>query len=245
MNEGRSWDAFVKALCRQIDEWPLGKWAMMEDLASRAPEIEFDEDEGLYRVEGADRLFASEEIDEAEAEVQAYAEEKGLFVEQDFDRGISLHERVDSAAKFDFDEIKYLELTYEPALRLGGESKAVYDGETLEVAPAWKGISGHQGRSIKLDQEGRNRLRDLIEVTSVSSWDKAYAPVGYMVLDGWGWTLLIRFRSGKVFASEGSNAWPETLGLLWEGLFDIVGLEVPGGDERPEWVCELVGQDEE
>jgi hypothetical protein len=66
-----------------------------------------------------------------------------------------------------------------------------------------------------------------------------------MVLDGWGWNLLVRFKAGKVLASEGSNAWPETLGLFWEGLFDIVGLDVSNGGERPEWVCELVGQDDE
>ena len=49
----------------------------------------------------------------------------------------------------------------------------------------------------------------------------------------------------NIFEIEGPNAWPETLGLFWEGLFGIVGLEVPDGDDRPEWVCELVGQDGE
>ena len=52
----------------------------------------------------------------------------------------------------------------------------------------------------------------------------------------------MHFKNGKVFASEGSNAWPDTLGILWEGLFDIVGLEVLTGEDRPMWVCELVGE---
>ena len=34
-------------------------------------------------------------------------------------------------------------------------------------------------------------------------------------------------------------------GFSLEGLFDIVGLDVSNGGERPEWVCELVGQDDE
>ena len=38
MDERKSWDALVEALCRQIDEWPLGKWVMMEELASMAPD---------------------------------------------------------------------------------------------------------------------------------------------------------------------------------------------------------------
>ena len=75
------------------------------------------------------------------------------------------------------------------------------------------------------------------------SWAWEYHPVGYIVLDGWGWTLTIRFKSGKVFASGGDNAWPGTLGLFWDGLFDIVGLEIPRGDNRPIWVCDLVGRE--
>ncbi|MBQ3302004.1 MAG: hypothetical protein IJH04_07680 [Eggerthellaceae bacterium] len=245
MNERKNWDALVEALCRHIDEWPLGKWVMMEELASLAPDIEFDEDEEQYTIAGTYGPFSPEDIDDAEVEVQAYAEEKGLFVDQDFDKGICLHERIDPAVEFDFDEIEYLKLTYEPALLLGGQSKAVYDGETLEVAPEWKDASDFQGKSVKLDQEGTESLRSLIEEAGVPTWNREYAPIGYMVLDGWGWSLLIRLKNGKVFASEGSNAWPETLGLFWEGLFDIVGLEVSDGDERPEWVCELVGQDDE
>lgn len=242
MNKSKDWDALVKALCRQIDEWSLGKWVKMEELASIAPNIEFDENDELYLVEGVDGQFSPEDVDEAEVEVQTYAEEKGLFVDRDFDRGISLHERIDPAAEFDFDDIEYLKLSYEPALLFRGQSEAVYDGESLEVAPRWKNSTGFQGKSVKLDQKGKERLRSLIEEAGVLSWDREYAPIGYMVLDGWGWNLLVRFKGGKVLASEGSNAWPETLGLFWEGLFDIVGLEVSDGDERPAWVCELVGQ---
>ena len=245
MDERKSWDALVEALCRQIDEWPLGKWVMMEELASMAPDIEFDEDEEQYTIAGTYGPFSPEDIVEAEVEVQAHAEEKGLFVDQDFDKGISLHERIDPATEFDFDEIEYLKLTYEPALLLGGQSEAVYDGESLDVGPKWKNYTGFQGKSAMLDQEGKESLRSLIEEAGVPSWDREYAPIGYMVLDGWGWNLLVRFKGGKVFASEGSNAWPETLGLFWEGLFDIVGLDVSNGGERPEWVCELVGQDDE
>ena len=215
----------------------------MEELASRSPDIEFDEDSEKYAVAGTEGMFSFEDVDEAVIEVQDHAEEKGFFVEEDFDRGICLHEYVDAAREFDFDEIGSFSLTYEVALNLDGRSEARYDGETLKVGPTWVAPSGFQGCSVQMDPERKDALRRLIEEAGVRSWAREYEPVGYMVLDGWGWTLTIRFKSGKVFASEGSNAWPVGLGPFWEDLFDIVGLEIPTGDDRPMWVCELVGED--
>ena len=92
-----------------------------------------------------------------------------------------------------------------------------------------------------MDAGKKERLRDLMEEAGVRSWARDYQPDD-IVLDGWGWALTIRFKNGKVLASEGKNAWPETLGFFWEGLFDIVGIKVPSGDDKPEWVCHLVGK---
>lgn len=242
MDERNDWDLLVAALCKQVDEWPLAKWVTMEELASCSPDIEFGDDDEKYAVAGADELFSPEEVDEAEVEVRDYVEEKGLFVERDFHRGISLREYVDATEELDFDEIDSFSLTYEPALILGGQSEARYDGETLEIAPMREAYADFEGCSVLMDAGRKERLQGLIEVAGVRSWARNYHPDGYLVLDGWGWSLTIRFKSGKVFASEGSNAWPEALGLFWEGLFDIVGLEVPSGGERPAWVCELVGE---
>ena len=244
MDERCDWNLLVSALCRQLDEWPLGKWFTIEELASCSPDIECDEDGEQYTVAGVERPFSYIDVDDAETEVLDYAEGKGLFVEEDLSKGISLREYVDTAKEFDFDEIESFSLTYEVALRLGGQSEARYDGDTLEIAPVCPDITGFSGRSVQMDAGKKERLRDLMEEAGVRSWARDYQPDD-IVLDGWGWALTIRFKNGKVFASEGMNAWPETLGFFWEGLFDIVGIKVPSGDDKPEWVCHLVGEDRE
>ena len=157
MDERHDWNLLVSALCKQIDGWPLGKWFTMEELASCSPEIAFDEDEEKYAVEGSGMLYSPEDVDEAENEVQGYAEEKGFFVEWDSDKGISLRERVDVDREFDFDEIESFVLTYEPALLFGGRSVARYDGEMLEIVPELPDVAGFSGRSVQMSSEKKVR----------------------------------------------------------------------------------------
>ena len=241
MPKSKNWLVLIKALCEQMERWPLATLVSMEKLAELSPIIEVM-DGCEFIVAGVNEVFDFEDIDEAEIEVQAYMEDKGFYVGWDYDLGISIHEYVDPSTEFIFEDIEYLVLTYSHYLDITAQSKVSYDGDTLRVAPENEELFDCRGLETRLDEEGKTRLKKLIDDVGLRLWKREYEPIGCMVYGGWYWGLTIRFRNGKVFASRGDNAWPETLGFFWEGLFEIVGLEVPSGDERPMWVCELVGQ---
>ena len=218
----------VKALTEALDKLPLATWTTAEQLADASPFLQ-KEDEGHYTIVGESASVSPEDLENAEFEVMHHAEEAGMFVDCHYECGFSVHEYV-SAGEFAFSSIETMLLTLIPTRCPFDATEIKHDGTTLAMTKGWENSPNFEKIMVAVEEEERNNLRRLIERVDLPHWNRKYR--NNYVLDGWDWNLVVWFKDKRVFASEGSNEWPDMFGELWDGLHEILGIET-------KWECPL------
>ena len=101
----------------------------------------------------------------------------------------------------------------------------------VEVKPRPDGMTALTRKGIcesdpvPFTSEMAERLASLLEGCGITSWEREYEPVGYVVHDGDFWELRVVLEDGTVIESEGSNAWPDEYDRLEKGLRDLFPIE--------------------
>ena len=218
----------LDALFKELDKLPLATWFTIEQLADASPDLQKGAD-GRYAIVGENASVSLEDLESVKYEVMRHAREAGLYVNYDYECGLSVHEYV-SADEFAFDDIESMMLRSAPALRPFGATEIKYDGETLEMTEGWRNDPDSVKGMAIIGEEEYDNLRKLVARVDLPHWKRDYH--NYNVLDGWGWNLNVWFKDKRVFVSSGSNAWPDSFGDFWDGLLEIMGLD-------SEWECPI------
>lgn len=213
-----------KSLCKVLDNQPKAAWFTIEQLADASPDLQKRAD-GRYAIIGENASVSLEDLESIECEVVQHAKDAGLFVNFDYDCGLSVHEYV-AADEFDFENIETMLLRFGPVFHPFDASEIEYDGATLAITAGWQHDPDRVKGVVIVGGEERAALRSLIAQVDLPHWERRYDDLG--MLDGWSWDLIVWFKGKRVFVSEGSNAWPDAFGQLWDGLREIIGLD-------PEW----------
>ena len=203
----------LEALQYELDKIPHGTPIIIEDLCDRCEEL-FMNDEGDYEIEGRERYSDPLDLFVLEEDLIAHAEESGLVAIHERE-GLVLRERVSRGEPDMTQDIAYLSLDVSTFMAIESDVSILLEGSTVSLR---RPIEGEASRPV---DEVAQALDELLSRCGVSEWDESYYPE-HPILDGTGWDLLIILKDGRALVSGGSNAWPETLDDLVDGLERII-----------------------
>ena len=212
-------DYLCDLLVRRFKKYPLGEAIEKEELLNSLPDFEKQPD-GTYAINRMNTVFDKDDLDDIIVEALNKLEDEGYFVEGFYSDEYRLFKRLmpgDSVDWMSLREMKYRELL---ELRMISGKGFALDGNTLSEV---KGCSGEEtGKSVSLSDEQLVKLRHILEDADVVSWKENYQPEGYMVLDGTSWDFKMVFEGNKVFASSGSNAWPDGFEEFYASIMSML-----------------------
>ena len=118
-----------------------------------------------------------------------------------------LSERLAPGSKLDLNGLK--EMEYRETDAWGVNILRGFSLKGRRLSELTNPIAEKPAKSINLSDEQFARLCETVKSVNVGNWKADYQPEGYAVSDGMLWDFKMVFEGNKVFASSGSNAWPD------------------------------------
>lgn len=204
----------LEALQYELDKVPHGTPIIIEDLCDRCEELVMN-DAGGYEIEGRERYSDPLNLFILEEDLIARAEENGLVAIHERE-GLVLRERVSRGEPIMTRDFACLSLDVSTFMAIESDVSILLEGSAARIR---RPIEGEASRPV--DGHVAHALDELLSRCGISEWDESYYPE-YPVLDGTSWDLLIILKDGRALVSGGSNAWPEALWDLIDGIEALV-----------------------
>ncbi len=206
-------------LVKRFKKYPLGEAIEEEELLNSLPDFEKQQD-GTYVINRMNTVFDRDDLDSIVVEALNKLEDEGYFVDGFYTDEYRLFKRLMPGDSVDWASLRKMKYREWLELSITSDKGFALDGNTLSEA---KGrFEEDPGKSVSLSGEQLVKLRHILEDADVLNWKKNYQPEGYLVLDGTSWDFKMVFEGNKVFASSGSNAWPDGFDEFYESIMSML-----------------------